>query len=769
MKADELIGTKVKLKGHIESIRYPKKMSDYEAGGFAIFKFTCDLIEGEMPEDAIRDLDGKYYVSVKGNTPSLKKQPEYTIIATTEVDPVWGLQYNISVMNVEYKMGNKEEEKNFLSYLFTESVIDEMYKTLADPIKELEDKNIMALVSVKGVGAKRAQDMIVKYAKNKHMSSIYAKLAEYGITQNMIDMLTVAYGSSDVAQQKIFENPYVLIKDVRGVGWEKADSIAMRMGIEKTSVKRVKAFIFYYIDENSEKLGHTWGYIDDLVTEIKGKIEGINDITILKCVMDMIKADELYFEKETRRIGLKKLRNLEEAIAKELFRIKNSKTANYEYIEETIKDCEEENGYEYTTEQRKAIHNIMKENVVILTGLAGTGKSTTMKPVSRIISRNDKKSGLCCLSGKASLNLSEITNMEGKTIHRLLEFDPVTMQFTRNEKRKLVEDVIVLDEVSMVGGYLFLSLLKAIKSGAKLIMIGDMGQLESIGVANVGKDIVESGVIKHENLTQIHRQAAKSGIIQYSQKVYKGEHIIPPNKVVNDVYGELQDFNLITFKEPNDCVEKVVKIYKELHFEKDKKAEDIIILGAKRANGDTSVKSINERIQKLFTFDPYQGSLTVSYSDEGSHYEITYHPGDRIIITKNNYKCFNEQGEMTPIFNGNVGTVKWVSQMQRSMCVSLSQGDVIIEGKTLYGIQLGYAITTHKSQGSGFPYVIALIDPKAFTLISKEFLYTAITRAKKYCYCVSTPYAIRRAVETTRVYKKKTWLTELLKQSKKGD
>lgn len=764
MELNELIGEKVKLKGHIKDIRYPKKMSEYESGGFAIFHFECELLEGEIPKEAIKLSNEKYLLSMKGKTPSLKKTPEYTIIAVTENDPIWGLQYSISMMNVEYKMGGKEEEKNFLSYLFSESIIEELYKTLEDPIKEIGDENISALTSVKGIGEKRAKDIINKYKKNKHMASMYAKFAEYGITTNMIELLSNAYGSSDIAAVKVSEDPYVLIKDVRGVGWEKADSIAIRMGIDPLSDKRIKAFIYYYMSENSEKLGHTWGYIDELVAEIKGKIEGIDNIKILNCIKSMIEKNDLYFEKERRIIGLRSLRNLEESIAKEIARIKNGRSKKYEYIEETITECEKENGYEYTDEQKNAIKNIMKENVVILTGLAGTGKSTTMKPVSRIIEKNEKHAGLCCLSGKASLNLSEITNMDGKTIHRLLEFNPKTMRFERDESNPLKEDVIVLDEVSMVGGYLFLKLLKAIKTGAKLIMIGDMGQLESIGVANVGKDIVESGIIKHENLTKIHRQAAKSGIIQYSQMVYKGEHIVGQNKIVNDIYGELKDFNLITMREPNDCADKIVELYKKMHFEDGIDANDIVIIGAKRSAGDTSVRVINQRIQNLFNFDDSFGNLTVQYNDEGTMYNITYHVGDRIIVTKNNYKCYDIYGQDAQIFNGNIGTVKEINEFSKSIVVSLPQGDIIIDRKTLHGIQLGYAITCHKSQGSGFPYVIALIDPKAFTLISKEFLYTAITRAKKYCICISTPYIMRRAVETTRVYKKRTWLAELLKK-----
>lgn len=314
----------------------------------------------------------------------------------------------------------------------------------------------------------------------------------------------------------------------------------------------------------------------------------------------------------------------------------------------------------------------------------------------------------------------------------------------------------------MVGGELFYSLIQSIKSGSKLIMIGDPGQLESIGLCNLIADMSNSHAVSHVHLTKIFRQAAMSGIITDSLKIYNQQPFIPKNFVGHVVHGELNDFDIYISQEKTACLSNIVDIYKSLHFTKSIPNEDILIVAAKRCSGGLSSAEINQKVQETIKFDDGP-TVSKEYSDNGKKYTVVYHVGDRVLVIENDYNATNAvTGSVEPIFNGNIGTIVAIEDDGKSMVVNFPQGNILVSRSKYSGLQLGYAITTHKSQGSGFKYVIAVADPGAYTMLTKEFLYTAVTRAKKHCYLIGTPASVDTCVKTTRVVKKQTWLSGLL-------
>ena len=329
-----------------------------------------------------------------------------------------------------------------------------------------------------------------------------------------------------------------------------------------------------------------------------------------------------------------------------------------------------------------------------------------------------------------------------------------------NKSEQLPQNAIILDEVSMVGGELFYSLIQSIRTGGKLIMIGDPGQLESIGLCNLISDISNSGVIQHASLTQIFRQAAMSGIITDSIKVYHQQPILPKGFTGQVTHGELNDFDIDVVEDSDVCASEAVSFYRELKFVMGIPADEIVVVTAKRCVGQLSAVELNKRIQALYEFSGEE--LVKDYTDGNCKYQITYHVGDRIIITKNNYRSISIDGKTEPIYNGNIGTVVSINKEDGAMVVRLAQGDIVLCRSDLLNVQLGYAITCAKSQGSGFKYVIAMCDPSSVIMLTKEYLYTAITRAKKRCRLIGTSFSINKCIQTTRVIAKQTWLLGLL-------
>ena len=765
LAASSAFEDKVRLKVRVERIIYPK--NGQTSGSWTIAAFRIEeVLEGEVPEC----FQWSLRFTAKGSMPALNARDTYTMVAHLVEDAKYGLQYEVDLMCLDYDLTDKDDQLKFFSFFLTPTQTAALYENCDNPLVLLQNHDTKALMKIKGIGPVTAQRMINKYEDSKDLSLAFVRFYDLGLTKGAIEKLVHFYGSPEAAVEVIEKNPYLLIIQVPGYGWAKADAIAMSQGLAHDSDERMGAYLVHYLREQAEMNGNSWVSVEDLCVVIDQVCDPQNDERIYELIRRNIKNHVLYYDKETERVGLMEYRELEQQIANEILRIQRGAAhieINPERAETIIRSVELEQGFEYTEEQRTAIWNTLDNQFSILTGSAGVGKSSVVNGIAHVLEAHNFRVAQVSLSGRAASKLTEITHIEGKTIHRLLKYDPESGKFFHNKENPLPYDIIIGDEVSMWGGEITLSLLQAIPTGAKVLFIGDTKQLEAIGLASVLTDTIKSHTMPTVQLTKIQRQQADSGIITQSLKVACGEQIVGPKTSGVEYRGVRKDFKLVTYIDSALTQSKIIDEFKELYINQHVPANDIQVLVPMRSRGEASCRALNLAIQEIVNGTPSVDEITVPYTDGNYKYSYTYRPNDRIIIMKNNYKTINIEGNKEPIYNGNVGYIKQIGP--DFMIVNLTeQGDIILGAEDYNNLSLGYAITVHKKQGDTSPYVIGAIDSSSYALMSKELLYTMITRARKYCVLIGQKKILQQAVKISRVKTKQTWLCELLQEATKS-
>lgn len=918
MKEENII---LKCTIKLNRILYPKN-GYIENGDFAIF--SAEVVDVEEGEPVL----SKYgTISVKGKTCSLECGREYTLVAKEKEDDKWGMQYEIVFIGTKMDLSNPKQQKIFLEKILTETQFKNIYKAYDDPIPYLENGDIQALMMVKGVGEQQAINIIKKYNETKDYSNVYIKLDAYGLTKNTIEKLVETYGGPDTLISKIEENPYLLIDEVDGFGWVKADNLALSGGMDKFSKFRIKAYIKYLLREETYK-GNTWTWVDDFSDAVFANIGyDLPEEKFIETMHDLEEEGIIWLNKDRDIIALKRYYNLESKICMELVRLATAPN-EFEFNEDWIEKIhrqEERQGWQYGEEQLEGIKAILENNVTLIIGSGGcvdcdteyfngdewkkiskykkgdkvlqydieTREATLAEPLDYIKSykeelyhvigkgidqclspdhrmlykdengdiqikyaeevkqlcESDKKfkgrlidsfyshsrlnylgnsfinnetkfipyktkdgyeycftmpkdtlilrrngnifitmncgksstvAGMLevfdgkytfaqtALSGRASGNLTDITGEEGFTIHRLLSVDPETGEFRHNKKNPIFSDIVVLDELSMVGEEIFYSLIQSIADGRKLVMLGDIKQLEAIGMGNLIKDLIECGVIKVVELTKIHRQAEASGIITESLKASRGEYPFDSKFTGTLVCGELEDMVYDVYKYKLNTAPRMLNHYKEL-LDKGVSYEDIQLITPMKDRGAASAYNLSNEVQKILIergiIKDTKNSFIIG---EKSKTPRTLYVGDRIINKKNNYSTKDTNGKTVPIFNGDLGKV--IEIRNNSVVVKFSKNSegVVLYKKQLQEVFLGYCIVTHALQGSSAPYVICGLDYSHYKLLTKEMVYTMITRAKKYCVFCCENKAMRYAVKNSNVRSKQTFLAQLLKKAFKN-
>ena len=753
------------MRGTLKLVRvlFPRKqLSEIIPGEFGILIMEVQSVEeGAVPtEIAMGTSVIKPLITIKGSIPAVEYETLYNFAGTLIEDARFGLQYTVEKLERPFSFETDDQKDLFLRTIFGDSKTDLLYDALPDPMDVLEREDIDALVKVKGIGRKTAEKLLARFRSKIGDSSGLVQLQEYGLTPNMIVKLQEIFHSVDTILYLLQNNPYALIDLVEGISWITADKLALNSGYNPISGKRIAAYTQYYLKDMAQSEGHSHISLDELVGAIYSIAPKIDEDDLRNMLHAWIQDGWLYYEAETRRIGLTYYRKLEEQITLELMRLQHSKTRTYteEEVNRAISEAEAEYGIEYTDEQRSGIDVCLKNNVSIVSGAAGVGKSTVVAPLVRLFKQKQIPFAQCSLSGKAASNLSDITGEEGYTIHRLLSYDGLTGNFLYNKQNNVPYGVIILDELSLVGGEIFLKLLQAIPSGSSLIMLGDPNQLEAIGLTNLLKDCLDSYVIPSAKLTKIHRQAARSGIITESLRVSAGENIVSLEPI-EETRGVLKDLKIKTYLESGESQRAVFNEYKKL-VDEGVYPDDITVVVPMRTRGDISCFELNGMIQEYINpGNNFLRGVTISTKEGG----YILREGDRVLVTKNNYRTQNLSGDIVPVYNGNIGKIRTIDAQAGNIVVRFrQQGDIVVPREFWRTLELGYAITCHKFQGSASPYVIVGLDMSAYTLLSKEWLYTALTRAKKYCVLVGQINAIRKSVKISRVTVKRTWLQELL-------
>lgn len=743
----ENITCKVKVYRQI----YPRTQID--VGDWGVL--SCSIVE---VIDGEPKLDKNDCIVVKGNLPEINLYDTYKLVGKLVNDKDHGLQYDIVYMNSDYNLTDKDEQRIFLSHILTDLQMTELYKTLENPFEAIDKEDVQSLMRVRGIGAVTAQRIIDKYQANIDYSKIFVELDGYGLTQSVINKLLDRYHSPDVVVQKIKQNPYILSQDVEGIGWKKADAIALKTGMNKNSDYRIEAYIKHYLREQSEK-GHSWAYPNDVLFAVEEMLEeDVDQEQFRNILYKMYEDGILYWDENKSFICLREFYELENNIKDELLRLLNSENQfEYSNYELTLSTLEKHQGWDFTPEQKEAVKLVLNNNVSIITGGAGTGKSVTVKAIVTIL--KNYEFAQTALAGKAASRLTEVTGNEGYTIHRLLKYSPKT-GWGYNKQCPLPEDIIILDETSMVGGELFYQLVQAIKDGAKLIMLGDIGQLEAIGLANIFKDMIDSEIIPVAKLTKIHRQAQKSAIITNSVQVRDGNQITKQGWTGIETRGELQDLIVDIYDEKLFTAKKVMEWFKS-EYEQLKNVMDLQVIVPMKEKGDACTFELNNEIQEYY--NPYKmGKSQVDITKFKQTY--TLRVGDKVINVKNNYKTINEDGMIIPVFNGYIGIVKSIEYDYMIIDFDLC-GRILVDKKYWGNIELGYSITCHKFQGSQCKTVIVGLDYNAYTLLTKEWVYTALTRAEKKCILCAENAALRYAITNSNITAKQTFLKTMLQNN----
>jgi len=772
----------LKFECTLDWIIFPKYVKKVESNEFAIFRANIT----KALENCSEEMD---QIKLKGNTCSLEFGTTYKVFCKlADVHEQYGNTYEIVYISKCIDISSKDKQKEFLKNVLNENLVDKLFEEYDDVIKLLEDRDVKSLMKIKGIGNQVALKMIDEFEESKDYSAIYMELGQLGLTHTFSKKLVDFYNSPDTVIDVVRNNPYDLVR-VEGVGFKKADEVACKVGVGQFDIRRIKGFLLHHLNEQGE-LGKSYLNYQELMKALYDTLGFVPEEVVNSTAKLMIENNDVVVLDNGTKIALKKFYDLENRIMSELIRLQIGKVEiieaeddeydtivpkselHMDYIpksfnignwESIVSRVEDEQGFIFTNEQRSAIKLSLDNHVMALTGLAGAGKTST---ANGICSLYDNYNILACaLSGKASVRITEATGLPASTIHRALGYQ--NGQFMFNKLNKLAVDIVLIDEATMINGTLFLSLLEAIPSGAKVIIMGDVQQLTPIGNCQVFADILDSDVLPVVKLTKPHRQALMSGIIPTSIKVASQEQIFTNSFDGNVVLGELKDMELDITGNKESLPNSIIRHF-QCEMEKYKDIMEVQVCVPMRLKGELSCYNINTKIQDIYNPKFNDGNeieiLLEKKKENVKKYLIRV--GDKVLNTKNNYKCINSNGDNTPVFNGNIGIIKEIGDDGYCIIDFVGIGEIVFSKGDSKNLELAYACTVHKMQGSGFTSTIVGMDSSSFIMNNSELLYTALTRAKKYCILVGNNFAVSKAIQTKEVKTKQTFLRDMLLENK---
>lgn len=718
------------LSGYVESITFRN-----EENGYTVLTLSY----------------GKKEIKCTGNFGYIS-EGEYLEIEGEEVfHDIYGEQIKVT----SYKVIPATDELSLKKYLGS-GAIKGLGAVLANRIVDKFGEDTLRIVEeeperlaeIRGITIRKAMDICEQVEEKKDMRDVMIFLQGYGISPTLSNKIYTMYG------QKVYDiiktNPYKLADDLSGIGFKTADEIARRAGVEVNASIRIKSGMCYALSDASLS-GHTYLPKEKLVEKTINLLglrdqylnaDGTYNMDLLdNCFTELVLEKKLILKniEEKDAVFLSTYYYTELNIARMLLEL-NISTPEDDYIMGVKLDTIEKlSGVELDDLQRKAVIETQNNGITIITGGPGTGKTTTINAIIQMFEADGLEVSLAAPTGRAAKRMNEATGHEAKTIHRLLEIsggaseetgrDEIDAKFGRNEQNPLETNVIIVDEMSMVDTFLVHALLKAITIGTRVVFVGDINQLASVGPGNVLRDIIESEQFSVVRLTKVFRQAGESGIVTNAHKINKGEQVTLDNSMGDFLYIERENAQMALNATIGLMMSKLPQ-YVEA------KPMDIQVLTPMRG-GILGVNSLNEQLQKY-----------INPQDENKREReiagIIFREGDKVMQIKNNYQLEWEQrsegGRIydsgTGIFNGDMGIITTINNTTNTMEVVFDDDRyVIYDSKQAEELELAYAITIHKSQGSEYPAVIMPLVSGVSMLMTRNLLYTGVTRAKK-CVCI---------------------------------
>ena len=688
----------IKCRVKITNQFYPKLPQKIQEGGFGIL--VAKVLEYDSTLE-VPELHPIYKtITIKGDClPEISIGKEYDIQAYHTASD-FGVSYTLKFISELIDLSTPDKQRLFLEQILTPLQVENLFKTFDKPFDVIKSGDIQELTKVEGIGVKTAEKLLRKVLDAKDLALIHIELKDYDLTSREVEGLLWHYKNPKLLIKAMKENPFVLMKVVKRVGFKRCDEIAMKIGIDPMSHFRISAFIQHYLEQQAQA-GNSWVYVNQLLDEIDQYFTNpyVPNEVLSKALKTLAK-DIMWHNDTKDKIALKENLKLEKQIAKELLRLLSAPNRfKFDNWQERLLEQEKKQGWAYTEEQKQGIKMLLLNNVSIIQGYAGAGKTSCVAGMLAIFQEQNYKVAATALAGKAAVNISESSSVNGnqitgKTIHRLLKVVGEDGMFAHNEHSQLEEQIIILDEFSMIDAELFLALLRSIRTGSKLIMLGDLAQIESLGRGNVAYDLVESGVIPNIFLTQVHRQAQRSAIVTESIKVRSGECLCKANDEFVESRGELQDLILDVYQDRKKTLKKIISHFEKEWSEVDNIMDLLVILPMKQ-RGEASVYHVNNQIQQIIQGqNPFKTFYIVN---QGFQNEFKIFVGDKVINNKNDYSTTSVDGTETPIFNGNLGLVKSINLNDRTMIVDFELiGEVLLHEEQINHLTLGYAITIHK-------------------------------------------------------------------------
>jgi len=704
---------------------------------------VAEVIEGYVERIVYRNPDNGYTVleltneddfniTCVGIFPFINEGEFVEVSGTITEHPVYGEQIKVAGFQIKEPKDDVSMERYLgsgaikgIGPKLATRIVKKFKKDTFRVIEEEPER----LVEVKGISERIAREIGVQFEEKRELRSAMMFLQQYGISNNLSVKIYQSYGPKlyDIIKQ----NPYKLAEDIAGVGFKLADEIATKVGIGSDSDFRIKAGIIYSLQQ-ANAMGHTFLPKAVLLKEVTDLL--LLEPELLEGHLTQMMLDKRIVYKEEqnqKRVYASTFYYMEMNCARMLLDLNMRYEVKEEILEKRISQLEENNQIELDELQKKAVAEAAKNGVLVVTGGPGTGKTTTINTIIKFFESEGMEILLAAPTGRAAKRMKETTGYEAQTVHRLLELkaavddDSTSMQFEKNETNPLETDVVIIDEMSMVDIQLFYALLKSIMVGTRLILVGDVSQLPSVGPGNVLKDVIRSNQFPVVKLSKIFRQAAESDIILNAHKINEGKQIALDNKS--------KDFFMLKRTDVNQIISVVIQLIKDkMPKYVNASIYDIQVLTPMR-KGELGVERLNQILQQYL--NPPETSKREKEFAQGILRE-----GDKVMQIKNNYQMeweiSNGRGFLSEkgcgVFNGDCGIVREINFFAETVTVEFEENKrVEYRFREMDELELAYAITIHKSQGSEYPAVVMPILSGPRMLFNRNLLYTAVTRAKK--------------------------------------